>query len=96
MNFDWRPSGRVFAIYLEGVQSTTSSLGFPESDIPAFVNDHVVRSWQASRTGRPLFLKIAYNRAESVYELASYDPQLIVGILGGSGWHKRMTPQADL
>jgi hypothetical protein len=59
--------------------------GISEADIPAFVNDHVVRSLAGvTKHGRPLFLKIAYNGPKALYELASYDPQLIVGILGGS------------
>ncbi len=34
--------------------------------------------------GRPLFLKIPYNGPGPLEELVSYDPSLIVGILGGS------------
>jgi hypothetical protein len=47
--------------------------------------DHVIRSLAGvTRRGRPLFLKIAYNGPKALTELVSYDPQLIVGILGGS------------
>jgi len=59
--------------------------GIAEADIPAFVNDHVIRSLAGvTKRGRPLFLKIAYNGPHSLTELVNYDPQLIVGILGGS------------
>jgi hypothetical protein len=59
--------------------------GISEAEIPAFVNDHVVRSLAGvTKRGRPLFLKIAYNGPKALAELACYDPQLIVGILGGS------------
>ena len=59
--------------------------GISEADVPAFVNDHIVRSLAGvTRRGRPIFLKIAYNGPKSLSELVSYDPQLIVGILGGS------------
>jgi hypothetical protein len=59
--------------------------GISEADVPAFVNDHVVRSLAGvTRRGRPLFLKIAYNGPKALSELVSYDPQLIIGILGGS------------
>jgi hypothetical protein len=59
--------------------------GISEAEIPAFVNDHVVRSLAGvTKRGRPLFLKIAYNGPKALAELAGYDPQLIVGILGGS------------
>jgi hypothetical protein len=56
-----------------------------ESDVPAFLNDHIVRSLAGvTRRGRPLFLKIPYNGPKALEELVQYDPQLIVGILGGS------------
>ena len=59
--------------------------GIAETDIPAFVNDHVIRSLAGvTKRGRPLFLKIAYNGPKALAELVSYDSQLVVGILGGS------------
>ena len=59
--------------------------GISEADVPAFVNDHIVRSLAGvTRRGRPIFLKIAYNGPKALSELVSYDPQLIIGILGGS------------
>jgi DhnA family fructose-bisphosphate aldolase class Ia len=59
--------------------------GISEAEIPAFVNDHIIRSMAGvTKCGRPLFLKIAYNGPKALSELVSYDPQLIVGILGGS------------
>jgi DhnA family fructose-bisphosphate aldolase class Ia len=59
--------------------------GISEAEIPAFVNDHIIRSLAGvTKCGRPLFLKIAYNGPKALSELVSYDPQLIVGILGGS------------
>jgi len=59
--------------------------GISEAEIPAFVNDHIIRSLAGvTKNGRPLFLKIAYNGQKALSELVQYDPQLIVGILGGS------------
>ena len=59
--------------------------GISEADVPAFVNDHIVRSLAGvTKRGRPIFLKIAYNGPKALSELVSYDPQLIIGILGGS------------
>jgi hypothetical protein len=59
--------------------------GISEADVPAFVNDHIIRSLAGvTRRGRPLFLKIAYNGPKALSELLSYDPELIIGILGGS------------
>ena len=50
-----------------------------------FINDTIVRSLAGvPEAGRPLFLKMVYHGPESTEELASYDPQLIIGILGGS------------
>ena len=35
-------------------------------------------------SGRPIFLKIVYHGPKAMEELAQYDPNLVVGILGGS------------
>ncbi len=37
-----------------------------------------------TKAGRPLFLKMAYHGPRALEELVSYDPHLIVGILGGA------------
>ena len=56
-----------------------------EADIPAFVNDSIIRSPAGvTKRGRPLFLRIPYNGPRSLVELVEYDSQLLVGILGGS------------
>ena len=53
--------------------------------IPAFVNDHIARTLAGvPQAGRPVFLKIVYHGPKALEELVSYDPHLIVGILGGS------------
>lgn len=50
-----------------------------------FVNDWIVRALAGlSNRERPKFLKIAYNGARAMEELAAYDSRLVVGILGGS------------
>ena len=53
--------------------------------LPFFINDCIVRCLAGvTAAERPLFLKMQYNGAEALQELANYDPQrLIVGILGG-------------
>lgn len=54
-------------------------------DIPRFINDSIARALAGvTSRGRPLFLKIPYYGPAAMEALASYDPQLIVGILGGS------------
>lgn len=54
-------------------------------DIPRFINDSIVRTLAGvTRRGRPVFLKIPYFGPAAMEALATYDPQLIVGVLGGS------------
>jgi hypothetical protein len=53
--------------------------------MPRFVNDVIARTLAGvTQTQRPVFLKIAYNGPAAMEELVAYDPQLIVGVLGGS------------
>ncbi|MCS1409464.1 MAG: hypothetical protein M2R45_02645 [Verrucomicrobia subdivision 3 bacterium] len=60
------------------------------TDIPAeklgeFINDNIIRSLAGvTEAGRPLFLKIAYHGPRAMEELTQYDPNVVVGILGGS------------
>jgi len=50
-----------------------------------FVNDHIVRMLAGvPRSGRPLFLKMAYHGPRCMEELVTYDPHLVPGILGGA------------
>ncbi|GAT32654.1 hypothetical protein TSACC_21053 [Terrimicrobium sacchariphilum] len=59
--------------------------GIDPRQIGPFLNDHIVRMLAGvTSVGRPLFLKIPYNGPAPLEELVSYDPSLIVGILGGS------------
>ena len=52
--------------------------------MPPFVNDWILRCLAGLTTAeRPEFLKIAYNGPKALDELASFDPGLIVGVLGG-------------
>lgn len=49
-----------------------------------FINDMIVRSLAGvPDSGRPLFLKMVYHGPKYTEELAAYDPQLVIGILGG-------------
>jgi len=55
------------------------------SKIPEFINDAIVRTLGGvTSAGRPTFLKMVYHGPKAMEELVSYDPHLIVGILGGS------------
>jgi hypothetical protein len=55
------------------------------ADLGRFINDLIVRTLAGvPSTGRPVFLKIAYHGPQALEDLITYDPTLIVGILGGS------------
>ncbi len=57
----------------------------PPEQIGEFINDAIARTLAGvSSAGRPLFLKIVYHGPKALEELVSYDPHLVVGILGGS------------
>jgi hypothetical protein len=58
--------------------------GIAPSDIPEYVNDCILRTLAGLRSEeRPEFLKVGFNGAEALQELAGYDPSLVVGLLGG-------------
>jgi hypothetical protein len=65
--------------------SPTLGIGVPEDEMGAYVNDCIARALGGVvSVDRPLFLKIVYNGAAAMEELAAFDPgNLIVGILGG-------------
>jgi len=53
--------------------------------VPKFINDQIARTLAGvAQAGRPVFLKIVYHGPQAMEELVTYDPHLIVGILGGS------------
>lgn len=54
-------------------------------DVGRFVNDAIARTLGGvPSAGKPLFLKIAYHGPRALEDLVTYDPTLIVGIMGGS------------
>ena len=53
--------------------------------MPFFVNDMIIRVLAGvSKAERPAFLKMPFNGRAAMEELATQDPSLIIGILGGS------------
>ena len=57
----------------------------PPEKLGEFINDNILRSLAGvPEAGRPLFLKIVYHGPRALEELAQYDPNMVVGILGGS------------
>ena len=58
--------------------------GLSAETMPEFVNDAIIRCLAGlTEAERPRFLKIAYNGPRALDELASFDPDLVVGVLGG-------------
>jgi len=55
------------------------------TDLGRFINDLIARTLAGvCGKGRPVFLKIAYHGPKAMEELATYDPHLVPGILGGA------------
>src|SRR5438552_7544929 len=75
---------KKFRYFLEVFDPNISS-GIAPEKLGEFINDKIIRSLAGvPQAGRPLFLKIVYHGPRAMEELAQYDPNLVVGILGGS------------
>lgn len=75
---------KQFRYFLEVFDPNVSS-GIAPEKLGEFINDNIVRSLAGvPESGRPVFLKIVYHGPRAMEELAQYDPNLVVGILGGS------------
>lgn len=73
-----------FRHFLEVFDPNAAGDRTPE-DLGRFINDLIARTLAGvAGAGRPIFLKIAYHGPESMEALATYDPHLVPGILGGS------------
>lgn len=73
-----------FKYFLE-VFAPNCSSGLAAQDVPFFVNDCIARTLAGvPEPSRPLFLKIPYFGPRALDELVSYDPSVVVGVLGGS------------
>jgi hypothetical protein len=73
-----------FRYFLE-VFAPNVACGLTPAKIPAYVNDQIVRALAGVARGQwPLFLKIPYFGPRWMEELAGYDSELIVGVLGGA------------
>lgn len=54
-------------------------------DLGRYINDLIARTLAGvPRAGRPVFLKMAYHGPKALEDLVTYDPHLVVGLLGGS------------
>jgi hypothetical protein len=75
---------KKFRYFLE-VFDPNVKTAVPAEKLGEFINDNIIRSLAGvPESGRPLFLKIVYHGPRAMEELAQYDPNLVVGILGGS------------
>jgi hypothetical protein len=73
-----------FRHFLEVFDPNVES-GIPPERLGEFINDNILRTLAGvPEAGRPIFLKIVYHGPKAMEELAQYDPNLVVGILGGS------------
>src|SRR5215212_522141 len=72
-----------FRHFLEVFDPNVDS-GIPPEKLGEFINDNILRTLAGvPDAGRPIFLKIVYHGPRAMEELAQYDPNLVVGILGG-------------
>jgi hypothetical protein len=75
---------KKFRYFLEVFDPNVAS-GVPAEKLGEFINDNILRNLAGvPEAGRPVFLKIVYHGPRAMEELAQYDPNLVVGILGGS------------
>src|SRR5688572_12931277 len=73
-----------FRHFLEVFDPNVAS-GIAPEKLGEFINDNILRTLAGvPASGRPIFLKIVYHGPKAMEELAQYDPNLVVGILGGS------------
>ncbi len=75
---------KQFNHFLEVFDPNVDS-GIAPEKLGEFINDNIIRTLAGvPESGRPVFLKIVYHGPRAMEELAQYDPNLVVGILGGS------------
>lgn len=80
-----------FSYFLE-VFNPNVDTGIAPEMLPHYINDCICRALAGlTRAQRPQFLKIAYNGPKALEELTSYDPGLVVGVLGGGAGTARDT-----
>lgn len=80
-----------FTYFLE-VFNPNVETGLAPDVLPHYVNDCILRCLAGlTRAERPRFLKIAYNGPKALEELASFDPSVVVGVLGGGAGTTRDT-----
>ncbi len=72
-----------FRYFLEVFDPNVPGVVAPEV-LPGYINDMIARMLAGvAPAGRPRFLKMVYHGPKAMEELFRYDPQLVIGILGG-------------
>jgi hypothetical protein len=85
-------AARVGFKYFLEVFNPNVDAGLTGEQVGEFVNDCVARCLAGViQADRPQFLKIVYNGPKALDELVSYDPSLVVGVLGGAAGTTRDT-----
>ena len=80
--FRQEAAAKGFTYFLEVFNPNVQ--GVSPMGLSDFVNDNIVRALAGvAGAERPQFLKVAYNGPKAMEQLCSYDPNIIVGILGG-------------
>ena len=75
---------KKFRYFLEVFDPNVDS-GVSAEKLGEFINDSIIRVLAGvPDSGRPLFLKIVYHGPRAMEELTQYDPNVVVGVLGGS------------
>jgi hypothetical protein len=73
-----------FSYFLE-VFNPNVPTGIAPEILPHYINDCIQRCLAGLTSAeRPLFLKVAYNGPKALEEMISYDPSLVIGVLGGA------------
>ncbi|MEI7732537.1 MAG: hypothetical protein WCO56_23400 [Verrucomicrobiota bacterium] len=74
---------KKFRYFLEIFDPNVNS-GIPPEKLGEFINDNILRTLAGvAGASRPVFLKIVYHGPKALEELVQYDPNMVVGILGG-------------
>lgn len=78
--------------YFYEVFNPSIDIGLSREEIGEFVNDSIIKSLASvPRAERPLFLKTPFNGPAALEELAGFDTELVVGLLGGGAGTTRDT-----
>lgn len=78
--------------YFYEVFNPSIETGLSREEVGEFVNDNIIKSLASvTRADRPMFLKTPFNGPKALEELASFDSELVVGVLGGGAGTTRDT-----